>query len=142
MPVMHDDLVKLSWRDTDELEIAEGRAHDGYGIFPRARAKALVDWILDRYDGRFELTIEPWGPMAFASPPEGPRVLTLAFWLGLLETALSFVKSHLWIVALLGTAVCALLAVYLPTPHVRAYPVIVLGLLCFGMGFLGSKATP
>lgn len=133
---MSDDPVRLRIQHTTH----PGCAADLH--MPRWRAELIVLTALDRYWPDYEFSIEPWRPTDCTSPPEGSRVLTLAFWLGIAEAILGFVKSHLWIIwpaLLLGHAIAA---IYLPTAHLRVYPTVGLAVLSLALGYLGSKAFP
>lgn len=119
-----DDLVRLEWRDTDETEIAEGRRHDGHHVLPRGRAEGLIRWVHAEYGGRFELTTSPWRPATSAPPTEEYRMFTAAFWLAIAEAVLGFLGTHLWAIFALLTVVSMVLAIYLPTDHLRVYPAL------------------
>ncbi len=127
---MRDDLDDLV-----ELRIFDER-------FPGLVLRGL-EMTRDRAEALAEMGRERWPRYRFEIfPREVGGVFSLAFWLGLAEAALSFLRSHLWLVALIVAIVSAALAVYLPTAHLRTYPVVAMGVVCFGLGFLGSKATP
>ena len=140
---MADDLVRLSWRDTDELEIAEGRRRDGHAILPRDRAEELIAWVLGRFDNRFEFRIEPWQMAGSSSPAKETSGVKFAFFLGLYGTCLAFAKSHMGLIVPVGVglslALLAVLGIYLPSSHYRVIPVGALALGSFASGFLSMK---
>lgn len=157
---MSAGLVRLSWRDTDRLAIAEGRRHDGHVILPRKRAEALVEWILGECDGRFIVSIEPWRPevdveaedqtrpaVAGAGPledaAEAAAVVAAPTPLGKALAALAFVRGHLAAFVALGVvllmAVLAILAIHLPSAEYRVYPVAILALASFFTGFFSPR---
>lgn len=147
---MTDRPVRLSWRDRDETARAAGRAHDGHVLLPSCRrAAALAVWILDHYADRFELSFDfsPPAPIAAATPtPEAP-VGWIAV-LGFLRSALGFLSRHRALLvgatAALVLFVLAVLAIALPTAHLRATPVVLLmaGSLLVGYALDHTQARP
>lgn len=121
---MPTDLVRLTWRDTDETEIAEGRRNDGHAILPRGRAEDLVSWVLGEYGGRYELAIETWRPPVAAATPE-PSMGKLN---AAARAVVGFAASHK---SEIVTAVAYLASLPMPTPYhqVFALAAVLLGAL-------------